>query len=164
MTSLAPSDLRPTEAHGEVRLGAEPIVPSGPVVPHSLAGPHSQAWSGSLGAPHRWDLVHTHEGPSPLGDSSPAPCGPIARRSVSAGPDMSLGPLGWLAVLLVAALLTVLAHAGSVRSGQAEHREPSPVTDSAYVARTLARTAARTLARTMDGNGPAAVVFPGVAN
>ncbi|MCY4664444.1 MAG: hypothetical protein OXC00_07250 [Acidimicrobiaceae bacterium] len=50
-----------------------------------------------------------------------------------ADPDVSLGPLGWLAVLLVAVLLAVLAHAGSVRSGQAEHREPSLLTDPAYV-------------------------------
>lgn len=58
---------------------------------------------------------------------------PSIRRAAPAGSDVSLGLLGWLAVLLVAALLTVLAHAGSVRSGQAEHREPSLLTDPAYV-------------------------------
>ena len=45
---------------------------------------------------------------------------------------MSLGLLGWLAVLLVAVLLTVLAHAASVRSGQGEHPEPSQVTAPAH--------------------------------
>ena len=45
----------------------------------------------------------------------------------------SLGPLGWLAVLLIAVLLTVLAHAGSVHPDQREHPEPSLLTDPAYV-------------------------------
>ena len=59
--------------------------------------------------------------------------GPMTHRTVPADPDVSLGALGWLAVLLIAVLLTVLAHAGSVHSGQAEHREPSLLTDPAYV-------------------------------
>ena len=59
--------------------------------------------------------------------------GPTTQRTVPADPDVSVGPLGWLAVLLIAVLLTVLAHAGSVRSGQAEHPEPSLLTDPAYV-------------------------------
>ena len=64
---------------------------------------------------------------------SHTPRAPMTRRTAPADPLVSLGPLGWLAVLLVAVLLTVLAHAGSVRSGQAEHREPSLFTDPAYV-------------------------------
>ena len=47
--------------------------------------------------------------------------------------DVNFGPLGWLAVLLVAVLLTVLAHAANVRAGEGEHREPSLLTDPAYV-------------------------------
>ena len=64
---------------------------------------------------------------------SPAPCGPITRRTAPAGVDVNFGPLGWLAVLLVAVLLTVLAHAANVRAGEGEHREPSLLTDPAYV-------------------------------
>jgi len=41
--------------------------------------------------------------------------------------------LGWLAVLLVVALLAVLAHAGSVRADLQEHRGPSLLADPAFV-------------------------------
>jgi len=60
-----------------------------------------------------------------------APCGPSIRRAASPDPDLSLGPLGWLAVLLVAVLLAVLAHAASVRPDLSEHREPSSVVEPA---------------------------------
>ena len=139
MTSIAPSDLRPPETHDEVRLrvelpSVEPTVPRGPIVPHQPTDshgqtvPHGQTGPGSPGAPQGGDPAHTDEGGTSL-----APYGPTTRRTVPADPDVSLGPLGWLAVLLVAVLLTVLAHAGSVRSGQGEHREPSLLTDPAYV-------------------------------
>lgn len=134
MTSIAPSDLLPPEALDEVRLRVEPSVPRRPpvphqpTIPHSPPVPHGQTGPGSLVAPQGGDPADTHEG----GTSLP-PCGPATRRTASAGPDVSLGPLGWLAVLLVVALLTVLAHAGSVRSDQREHREPSLLTDPAYV-------------------------------
>ena len=90
--------------------------------------PHGRTGPGSLAAPQGGDLAHTAEG-----DMSPAPCGPITRRTASAGVDVNFGPLGWLAVLLVAVLLTVLAHAANVRAGEGEHREPSLLTDPAYV-------------------------------
>lgn len=62
-----------------------------------------------------------------------APCGPMIRRAASPDPDVSLGPLGWLAVLLVAVLLAVLAHAASVRSDPRQHREPPSVAEPAIV-------------------------------
>ena len=62
-----------------------------------------------------------------------APCGPIIRRAASPDPDVSLGPLGWLAVLLVAVLLVVLAHAASVRSDLTQHREPPSVAKPAIL-------------------------------
>ena len=55
-----------------------------------------------------------------------------APRTVSADPHVSLDPLGWLVVVLVAVLLTVLAHAASVRADQAQYHEPSLLTDPAY--------------------------------
>lgn len=128
MTSIAPSDLLPPEAHDEVRLRVEPTVPRGPIFPYQPTVPHGQTRSGSLVAPQGGDPADTGDG----GTSLP-PCGPATRRTASAGPDVSLGPLGWLAVLLVVALLTVLAHASSVRSDQLEHRGPSLLTDPAFV-------------------------------
>ena len=128
MTSLAPSDLLPPEAQDEVRLRVEPAGPRGPIVPHEPTFPHGQTGSGSPVAPQGGDPARIDEG-----DTSPAPYGPTTRRTVAADPDVSLGPLGWLAVLLIAVLLAVLAHAASVRSGQGEHREPSLFTDPAYV-------------------------------
>ena len=128
MTSLAPSDLLPPEAQDEVRLRVEPADPRGPIVPHEPTIPHGQTGSGPPDAPHGGGPAHTDEG-----DTSLEPYGPATPRTVPADSDVRLGPLGWLAVLLVAALLTVLAHAGSVRAGQGEHREPSLLTDPAYV-------------------------------
>ena len=140
MTSIAPSDLLPPEAHDEVRLRVEPTVPPGPTVPHQPTDSHKptvpqrptvpqgQTGPGSPGAPQGGRPARADEG-----DASLAPYGPTTRRTVTADPDVSLGPLGWLAVLLVAALLTVLAHAGSVRAGEEGHREPSLLTDPAYV-------------------------------
>ena len=90
--------------------------------------PHGQTGPGSLVAPQGGDPARTAEG-----DTSPASCGPTTRRTASADPDVSLGSLGWLAVLLVAVLLTVLAHAANVRAGEGEHRESSLLTDPAYV-------------------------------
>lgn len=55
-----------------------------------------------------------------------------APRTVSADPNVSLDPLGWLVVVLVAVLLTVLAHAASVRADQVQHHEPSLIADPAY--------------------------------
>ena len=134
MTSIAPSDLLPPEAHDEVRLRVEPTVPRGPIFPHQPTDSHEpngrngQTGPGSPGAPHGGDPARIDEG-----DTSLALYGPATRRTVPADPDVSLGLLGWLAVLLVAALLTVLAHAGSVRAAEGEHREPSLLTDPAYV-------------------------------
>lgn len=62
-----------------------------------------------------------------------APCGPSIGRAASPDPDASLGPLGWLAVLLVAVMLAVLAHAASVRSDLAQHREPPSAVEPAIV-------------------------------
>ena len=128
MTSLVTGDLTPPEAHEEVRLRVDPILPHGSIATRETTVPHGQTGTGSSGAPQGGDPDHADEG-----DTSLAPYGPTTRRAVPADADVSLGPLGWLAVLLVAVLLTVLAHAGSVRSGQVEHREPSLFTDPAYV-------------------------------
>ena len=128
MTSVVTGDLAPPEAHEEVRLRVEPILPHGSIATHEPTVPHGQTGSGSLVAPQGGDPADTDEG-----GTSPLPCGPATRRTVSAGPDVSLGPLGWLAVLLVVALLTVLAHAASVRPDQLEHRGPSLLTDPAFV-------------------------------
>ena len=133
MTSLVTGDLAPPEAQEEVRLRVEPVLPHGSIATHEPTVPHGQTGSGSLVAPQGGDPADTNES----GTSLPS-CGPATRRTVSAGPDVSLGPLGWLAVLLVVALLTVLAHAGSVRSDLREHREPSLLNDPAFV---LARSA-----------------------
>ena len=95
--------------------------------------PHGRTGPGSLVAPQGGDPAHTAEG-----DTSPVLRGPATRRAASDGPDVSLGSLGWLAVLLVAVLLTVLAHAANVRAGEGEHREPSLLTDPAYVIAELA--------------------------
>lgn len=95
--------------------------------------PHGRTGPGSLVAPQGDDPAHNAEG-----DTSLVPCGPATRRSAPADPDVSLGSLGWLAVLLVAVLLTVLAHAANVRAGESEHREPSLLTDPAYVIAELA--------------------------
>jgi hypothetical protein len=128
VTSLVTGNLAPTEAHEEVRLRVEPVVPHGSIAAHEPTLPHGQTGFGSLVAPQGGDPADTDEG----GTSLPS-CGPATRRTVPAGPDVSLGPLGWLAVLLVAVLLTVLAHAASVHSDQLEHREPSLLTDPAFV-------------------------------
>ena len=96
----------------EVRLRVEP---PGPGTPRPQ------------GVPHGGEATRPDEG-----ETAFTPHRPRTRRAASADPDASLGFLGWLAVLLVAVLLTVLAHAGSVRSGQREHREPSLFTDPAY--------------------------------
>ena len=89
---------------------------------------HGRAGHGSPDAPQRGRPAHTDEG-----DTSPTHYGPLPPRTVPAGADVSLGLLGWLAVLLVVGLLTVLAHAASMRSVHAEHREPPLHTDSAQV-------------------------------
>ena len=133
MASLVTGDLAPTEAQEEVRLRVESVLPHGSIATHEPTVPHGRTGPGSLVAPQGNDPADTDEG----GTSLP-PCGPATRRTVSAGPDVSLGPLGWLAVLLVVALLTVLAHAASVRSDQLEHRESSLLTDPAFV---IARSA-----------------------
>ncbi len=150
MATLVTGDLAPPEAHEEVRLRVEPVVPhgSGSIATHEPTTheptthepatheptfPHGQTRFGSLVAPQGGDPAATDEG----GTSLPS-CGPATRRTAPAGPDVSLGPLGWLAVLLVVVLLTVLAHAASVRSDQLEHRESSPLADPAFV---LARSA-----------------------
>ena len=135
MATLVTGDLAPPEAHEEVRLRVEPVVPhgSGSIATHEPTLPHGQTRFGSLVAPQGGDPADTDEG----GTSLPSR-GPATRRTAPAGPDVSLGPLGWLAVLLVVVLLTVLAHAASVRSDQLEHREPSLLTDPAFV---LARSA-----------------------
>lgn len=95
--------------------------------------PHGQTGPGSLVAPQGGDPARNAEG-----DTSLVSCGPATRRSAPADPGVSLGSLGWLAVLLVAVLLTVLAHAANVRAGEGEHREPSLLTDPAYVIAELA--------------------------
>ena len=128
MASVVTGDLAPPEAHEEVRLRVEPVVPHGSIATHEPTFPHGQTGPGSLVAPQGGDPADTDEG----GTSLPS-CGPATRRTVPAGPDVSLGPLGWLAVLLVVVLLTVLAHAASVRSDQLEHRESSLLTDPAFV-------------------------------
>ena len=133
MASLVTGDLAPPEAHEEVRLRVEPAVPHGSIATHEPTFPHGQAGPGSLVAPQGGDPADTDEG----GTSLPSR-GPATRRTAPAGPDVSLGPLGWLAVLLVAVLLTVLAHAASVHSDRLEHRESSLLTDPAFV---LARSA-----------------------
>lgn len=108
----------------EARLRVEP------------AGPHGRAEPGSPGMPppgmpQGGDAIHADEGDTAL--TAFPPRRPSIRRAPPSGPDVSLGVLGWLAVLLVAVLLTVLAHAGSVRAGQREHREPSLSADPASV-------------------------------
>lgn len=130
MATLVTGELAPPEAHEEVRLRVEvePVVPHGSIVTHEPTLPHGQTRFGSPVAPQGGDPADTDEG----GTSLPS-CGPATRRSAPAGPDVSLGPLGWLAVLLVAVLLTVLAHAANVRSDQFEHRESSPLADPAFV-------------------------------
>ena len=133
MASVVTGDLAPPAANEEVRLRVEPILPRGSIATHEPTVPRGRTGSGSLVAPQSNDPADTDEG----GTSLP-PCGPATQRTVSAGPDVSLGLLGWLAVLLVAVLLTVLAHAASVRSDQLEHRGPSLLTDPAFV---IARTA-----------------------
>lgn len=82
------------------------------------------------GMPQGGDAVNADEG-APAFAALP-PRRPSTPRAASAGPDVSLGALGWLAVLLAAVLLTVLAHAASVRAGQSEHREPSLSADPAH--------------------------------
>ena len=104
------------QEHDEVRLRLAPN------------SPRSKTAPGSPGAPQSGDAARPDEG-----DLAFTPPQPRTRRAPSADPDVRLGPLGWLAVLLVAVLVTVLAHAGSVRSDQGEHREPSLFVDPAYV-------------------------------
>lgn len=140
MPSPAPSDLLPREAHDGVRLRVDPVDPrrvivSGdPIVAHQPSDPqetpdpHGQTGPGLLVAPLGDEPARTAEG-----DMSRVPCGPATRRTVSADPGLSLGLLGWLAVLLAAALLTVLAHAANVRASEGEYREPSLLVDPAYV-------------------------------
>jgi len=93
---------------------------------HQPTDSHGRCGPGSPDAPQRGRPARTDEGDTPL-----ALCGPAPPRTVPAGPDVSLGPLGWLAVLLVAALLTVLVHAASMRPGHAEHLEPPLLTNPA---------------------------------
>ena len=152
MTSTAPSDLLPREAQDEVRLRVDPpgpgsltdppgriplgripgpgslTDPPGRIPPGRILDPPGRTGPGSLVAPHGGDQALAAEGHTSL-----APCGPATRRTASADPDVSLGLLGWLAVLLIAVLLTVLAHAANVRAGSGEHREPSLLADPAYV-------------------------------
>ena len=105
-----------------------------PRAPHAArprteySSPHSEAGPRSPGAPQGGDQAHSDEG-----DISLAPCGPSFRRTASPDPDVSLGPLGWLAVLLVAVLLAVLAHAASMRSDLSQHREPPSVAEPALL-------------------------------
>lgn len=106
----------------EVRLRVEPADLRGKNGPGPPGMPLPQ------GMPQGVDAAHPGEG-----DAAFAPQQSRIRRAASADPDVSLGSLGWLAVLLAAVLLTVLAHAASVRSGQIEHRGPSLFTDPAYV-------------------------------
>lgn len=113
MTSLMPSNLLLKE-HGEVRLRVEPT------------GPRGNTGPGSPGTLHGRDTAHPGEGAAAF--TALTPHRPRIRRVASADPAVSLGPLGWLAVLLAAVLLSVLAHAGSVRSGQRAHPEPSQAT------------------------------------
>ncbi|MXW94027.1 MAG: hypothetical protein F4110_11135 [Acidimicrobiaceae bacterium] len=118
---MAPSDMLLQE-HDEVRLRGEPPGPRGKNGPGPCGMPRPQGMTQGV------DAAHPGEG-----DAAFAPHTPRIRRAASADPDLSLGSLGWLAVLLAAVLLTVLAHAASVRSGQIEHRGPSLFTDPAYV-------------------------------
>ena len=83
------------------------------------------------GMPQGGDAVNADEGAPAL--AALPPRRPSSRRAAQAGPDVSLGALGWLAVLLAAVLLTVLAHAASVRAGQSGHREPSLSADPVSV-------------------------------
>ena len=80
------------------------------------------------GMPQGVDVAHPGEG-----DTAFTHLRPRIRTAAPADPDARLGSLGWLAVLLVAVLLAVLAHAAGVRSDQREHREPSLSSDPAYV-------------------------------
>ena len=135
MTATAPSDLLPREAQDEVRLRIDPLGPRSLIDPPGRI-PHGRTGPGSLVAPHGGDPAPTAEGHTSL-----ASCGPATRRAASTDPDVSLGLLGWLAVLLVAVLLTVLAHAANVRAGAGEHREPSLLADPAYVVAELSESA-----------------------
>lgn len=70
---------------------------------------------------------HTLAGPGHTLD------GPRIRSSASPDPVASLGPLGWIAALLAAVLVTALAYAGSVRAGQEDLSDPGLGIDPAYV-------------------------------
>lgn len=58
--------------------------------------------------------------------------GPID-RGPSTHPSRSLGPLGWLAVLLAAVTVAVLAHVGNLRASERDLVEPGLGIDPAYV-------------------------------
>ncbi|MCY4424435.1 MAG: hypothetical protein OXC06_15345 [Acidimicrobiaceae bacterium] len=120
MTAPTPGSLLLKEGDGAVRPRLDP------------AGPRDNTGSGLPATPRGGDRAHRDDSDTTL-DTALMPDGPSTRRAVPAGPVARLGPLGWLAVLLIAALVTVLAHAGSVRSDQMGHREPSLGVDPAYV-------------------------------
>lgn len=128
MATLTPSDLLAPGSHDEPRLRVEPAALHETAFPNISTPPCVEAGPGSPGAPQRGDPLHTDDG-----DMSVAFHAPATPRTVPADPGVSLGPLGWLAVLLVVVLFAVLAHAANVRGGQLEHGEPSLLTDPAYV-------------------------------
>lgn len=129
VTTLTPSKPRLTPgSHDEVRLRVEPAVPPEPALPNVSTSPSGEAGPGRPGSPQRGDSLHIDDG-----DVSVAPRNPATTRTAPADPGLSLGLLGWLAVLLVVALFAVLAHAANVRVGQQELGEPSLLTDPAYV-------------------------------
>ena len=121
MTSLMPGNTLLRD-HDEVRLRVEPPGPS------RKNGPGPPGMPSPQGMPQGVDAAHPGEGGTAFTHQRPS-----ILRTAPADPDVSLGALGWLAVLLVAVLLTVLAHAASVHSEQSEHRELSRLPDPAYV-------------------------------
>ena len=125
MTAPTPGSLLLKEGDGAVRPRLEP------------AGPRDNTGSGLPATPRGGDRTHRDDSDTAFDDTAfdtaSTPDGPSTRRAGPAGPVARLGPMGWLAVLLIAALVTVLAHAGSVRSDQMGHREPSLGVDPAYV-------------------------------
>jgi hypothetical protein len=128
VTSVATGDWAPPEAHEHDRLRVEPTLTHGSITAHEPGVAHGHTGIGPFVAPRRGDPADADEY-----DMSLPPRGPATRQTAPANTDMSLGAMGWLAVLIIAVLLTVLAHAGSVRSHQQEHRGPSLLTDPAYV-------------------------------
>ena len=108
---------------GEARHRVETTAPRGPTDTHQATDSHGRTGPGPPDAPQ--SKARDRPTPTKVALYGSAP------RTVPAGPDVSLGSLGWLAVLLVAALLMVLAHAASMHPGHAEHREPPPPTNPA---------------------------------